>query len=90
MLFREYSKAGFGVQGELMDVERDPDPAEALALFRIVQESLSNAREHSGADEALVAMTQGSGWVEVEVRDAGVGFDTAAVLRRGVASGSSG
>ena len=83
ILFREYSEAGFAVHGDLMDVGRDLDPAKALALFRIVQESLSNARAHSGADEALVTMTRDSDWIEVEVRDAGVGFDTAAVASSG-------
>ena len=78
ILFREYSETGFAVRGNLMDVGRDLDPAKALAVFRIVQESLSNAREHSGADEALVTMTRDSDWIEVEVRDAGVGFETAA------------
>ena len=79
ILFREFSEAGFTGHGDLADVGRDLNPAKALALFRIVQESLSNAREHSGVDEALVTVTQGSDWVQVEVRDAGVGFDTVAV-----------
>ncbi len=79
ILFREHSEAGFRVHGNLVDVGRELDPAKALALFRIVQESLSNAREHSGVDEAFVTLTRDSGWVQVEVRDTGVGFDTAAV-----------
>ena len=83
ILFREYAEAGLAVHGNLMDVGRDLDPAKALAVFRIVQESLSNAREHSGADEALVTMARDSDWIEVEVRDAGVGFDTAAVASAG-------
>ena len=83
ILFREHSEAGFVVHGNLADVGRDLDPAKALALFRIVQESLSNAREHSGAEEAIVTMTRDSNWVEVEVGDAGVGFDTAAVASSG-------
>ena len=83
ILFREYSEAGFVVHGNLADVGRDLDPAKALALFRIVQESLSNAREHSGAEEAIVTMTRDSNWIDVEVGDAGVGFDTAAVASSG-------
>jgi two-component system sensor histidine kinase NreB len=83
ILFREHSEAGFAVQGDLMDVGRELDPAKALSLFRIVQESLSNAREHSGADEAVVTLTRDPEWIEVEVRDAGVGFDTAAVASSG-------
>ena len=83
ILFREHSEAGFAVQSDLMDVGRELDPAKALSLFRIVQESLSNAREHSGADEAVVTLTRDPEWIEVEVRDAGVGFDTAAVASSG-------
>lgn len=83
ILFREYSEAGFKVRGNLADIGRDLDPAKALALFRIVQESLSNAREHSGADEALVTMTRDADWVQVEVKDTGVGFETAAVASSG-------
>ena len=87
ILFREYSEAGFTVHGNLADLGRDLDPTKALALFRIVQESLSNAREHSGIDEAFVSLTQGSDWVQVEVRDAGVGFDTGAVASSGAGIG---
>ena len=87
ILFREYSEAGFTVHGNLIDVGRSLDPAKALALFRIVQESLSNAREHSEADEALVTVTRDSDWIEVEVKDAGVGFDTAAVASSGAGIG---
>ena len=83
ILFREYSETGFAVHHTLIDVGPDFDTAKKLAVFRIVQESLSNAREHSGADEALVTMTRDSDWIVVEVRDAGVGFDTAAVASSG-------
>ena len=78
ILSREYSEVGFVVHCNLVDVGRDLDPAKALAVFRIVQESLANAREHSGANEATVTLTRDSEWIEVEVRDAGAGFDTAA------------
>ncbi len=87
ILFREYSEAGFAVHCNLIDVGRDLDPAKALAVFRIVQESLANARQHSGADEATVTLTGDSGWIEVEVRDAGVGFDTAAIGSSGCGIG---
>ena len=83
ILFREHSRAGFAVHGNLMDVGRDLDLPTALVLFRIVQESLSNARAHSEADEAFVNLTRDSDRIEVEVRDAGVGFDAAAVASSG-------
>ena len=83
ILFREYSEVGFAVHGNLMDVGRDLNPATTLALFRIVQESLTNAREHSGASQAIVTLNRDSDWIEVEVRDAGAGFDTVAVASSG-------
>ena len=83
ILFGQLGEAGFKVHDEVVDVGRDLDPVKALALFRIVQESLSNARTHSGADEALVAATRDSDWVHVEVTDTGVGFDTAAATATG-------
>lgn len=52
----------------------------SLALFRIVQEALSNAVLHSGADTIDVNFTTGAGSVVVEVLDDGCGFDLAAAL----------
>jgi PAS domain S-box-containing protein len=49
------------------------------ALFRIVQESLTNARRHSRSDRLRIELTQAEGFVRVEVRDWGVGFDPAQV-----------
>lgn len=45
------------------------------ALFRVVQEGLSNAARHSQSDKCLVRLTQEDGHVQVEVRDWGTGFD---------------
>jgi len=87
ILFREWSEAGFVVHDDLVDVGRDLEPAKALALFRIAQESLSNARQHSGTEEAFVTMTSAPGWMEMEVRDAGVGFDPEEVARSGMGIG---
>ena len=50
-------------------------PDVATALFRIVQESLSNIRKHAGATHVCVAIEpQGAGELAVEVSDDGVGF----------------
>ncbi len=79
ILFRTHSNTGFRVHDDLVEVGREMDPTKALVLFRIVQESLSNAREHSGADGASVTMTQDSDQILIEIGDTGAGFDTAAV-----------
>ena len=49
------------------------------AIFRIVQESLQNACQHSRSDRVRVELTQSGDRVHVDVRDWGVGFSTDAV-----------
>ena len=44
-----------------------------LAAYRIVQESLTNIRRHSGASNAQVALTWGTDALEIEVGDDGRG-----------------
>lgn len=47
----------------------------ALAVFRIVQESLTNALRHSEADCIDITLHHAAGICELEVRDNGKGFD---------------
>ncbi|HLA85927.1 MAG TPA: PAS domain-containing sensor histidine kinase [Thermoguttaceae bacterium] len=44
-------------------------------LFRIVQETLHNATKYSGSDRARVSLRQQDGWVRLEIKDWGKGFD---------------
>lgn len=53
-------------------------PTVGLAVFRIVQEALTNTRKHAGAARAQVRLTYGADEVAVEVRDDGAGARTAA------------
>jgi PAS domain S-box-containing protein len=55
------------------------EPLLETAIYRIVQEALSNVRRHSRSDRAEVRITQLGDHVEVEIRDWGVGFDPASV-----------
>ncbi len=48
---------------------------DALVVYRIIQEAVSNARRHSGANEVHVALTQGDRGVVATVTDDGVGFE---------------
>lgn len=50
------------------------------ALYRIVQEALSNVAKHARATRASVQIRRESGIVHCAVRDDGVGFDAGAVL----------
>lgn len=49
------------------------------ALYRIVQEALTNACKHSKSKKVMVTMTQEGQDVRLEVQDWGIGFDTESV-----------
>jgi signal transduction histidine kinase len=49
--------------------------SQRIAIVRIVQESLANAREHSGATEVKVSVVARPGVVRASVTDNGRGFD---------------
>ncbi|NIP59374.1 MAG: hypothetical protein GWM92_13630, partial [Gemmatimonadetes bacterium] len=55
--------------------------AEKLALYRVVQEALSNAVRHSDAERVVVRLGIDGGHIRVEVVDDGRGFDRRAVER---------
>lgn len=60
-----------------LDETRLP-PAVETALYRIVQEGLTNIARHAGADTASILLERRDGAVRVIIEDDGVGFDTAA------------
>ncbi len=51
------------------------EEASATALFRIVQEALTNVVRHSGATEVSVELVQIDGRLRLTIRDNGHGFD---------------
>jgi two-component system sensor histidine kinase UhpB len=57
-------------------------PAEMeTAIYRIIQESLTNTAKHARAHQAWVTLTEGSAAINVRIADDGCGFDAPAVLR---------
>lgn len=75
-LVSEYAMHGgvsFELQGKLGNV--DMNDTCTLVVFRVVQESLTNAVRHSGADRIKVVFGRDADAYVVEVRDNGVGFD---------------
>jgi signal transduction histidine kinase len=52
-------------------------PSVESTVYRIVQEALSNAAKHSGAERIDVHLVASNGMVELVVRDNGDGFDLA-------------
>jgi signal transduction histidine kinase len=60
-----------------------------VAMFRIAQEALANARKHAQATAMSVTLTEADGAVVLTIVDNGVGFDPASP-RPVVADGGSG
>ncbi|HTW40963.1 MAG TPA: GAF domain-containing sensor histidine kinase [Solirubrobacteraceae bacterium] len=50
-------------------------PELETALYRIVQEALTNAAKHGNAGRAVVEISEQDGFVQLGVRDDGAGFD---------------
>jgi two-component system sensor histidine kinase UhpB len=68
----------FRFEGEVPPLPRET----SLALFRILQEAISNAAIHSGADSVRVIVSREDGNVVAEVVDDGRGFDPGSALAR--------
>jgi two-component system, NarL family, sensor histidine kinase DevS len=61
------------------DEDSRPTPVLETAVYRLVQEALTNASKHSLARHATLAVRAGRGTIEIEVADDGVGFEPALV-----------
>jgi signal transduction histidine kinase len=48
-----------------------------MTIFRVIQESLSNVRRHARSPTALIHLAVVDGWVQLEIRDHGVGLPKA-------------
>jgi signal transduction histidine kinase len=51
-----------------------------LALYRVVQEALTNIARHARATRTLIRLEEGAGSVRLTVQDNGCGFDVPAVM----------
>jgi signal transduction histidine kinase len=78
----EGKRMDFHFEGEVPPLSRES----SLALFRIVQEAISNAALHSGADTVRVVFSQEEANVVAEVIDDGQGFDPEETLARAARS----
>jgi two-component system, NarL family, sensor kinase len=85
----EFSRRG-GIQVDLeMPSELGRMKAEVeTAIFRIVQESLTNIHRHSGAKNARISIGHGNGTIKISISDAGRGISKETLKR--IAAGQSG
>jgi PAS domain S-box-containing protein len=76
------SELQFTVDWDNMDEKLLSDKMK-LAIFRIVQEQLTNIIKHANANEVIIELYQQRGIVKLNIQDDGVGFDITA-KRNGV------
>jgi PAS domain S-box-containing protein len=83
-------RAGFAVHLDADIPELRLSPEVETACFRIAQEALTNIARHARAERVTIELRREDGMLALAVQDDGRGFDTAAVLERTRAGGSTG
>jgi two-component system, NarL family, sensor histidine kinase UhpB len=79
---KEYQqKCGIDVDFVASGLRERLTPETETALYRIIQESLTNTAKHSHAQKVWVSIAGENGWVRASIRDDGSGFDAPAVLK---------
>lgn len=86
LLERQREQTGLVIEGDiglaagLVEHERLED-AVAIAVYRLVQEALTNVAKHAGATRVSVEVREATGRLHITVRDDGRGFDPDGVER---------
>ncbi len=75
-LISQVRSAGLDVDLRVEGEPSDVDPGVGLSVYRVVQEALTNALRHSGADRTAVMVRYLPGEIELEVSDDGDGPGT--------------
>ncbi|NLJ71731.1 MAG: hypothetical protein GX333_01810 [Syntrophomonadaceae bacterium] len=74
--FDDYeAKYNFNINCAFLSTKKRYDLSLEIALYRLVQEAITNVRKHAGVNEALVKMEEKSGILTIIIRDEGCGFD---------------
>ncbi|MBA4018915.1 MAG: hypothetical protein C0483_17240 [Pirellula sp.] len=78
----------FGHSGIMVTSKCDPEIGRLpesiqTTVYRVIQESLSNAWKHSGTDVVRIRINKIDGDLQLEVRDFGCGFDVGPARKRG-------
>jgi signal transduction histidine kinase len=81
LLDRHREQSGFRLDGELVlpgpaDGEKRLEEELETAVYRLVQEALTNIAKHARASYVRVAVSQSDGQLSIEVQDDGSGFDS--------------
>ncbi|MGZ9148965.1 MAG: PAS domain-containing sensor histidine kinase [Candidatus Deferrimicrobiaceae bacterium] len=68
------NRTGIGCQVTIQAVDKISDTVRATAIFRIVQEALTNIMRHAAASQVNVSLEKKDDTLIVEVRDNGIGI----------------
>lgn len=68
-------RTGALVHVQADDIAPEPSPSQRIVTYRVVQEALSNASRHSGADEQWVTLSTRDGLCMISIQDRGRGFE---------------
>ena len=72
---RRLAPRGIAVQFEFPDAPIELPPEVLTAVYRVVQEALSNIERHAQAETVLVACDLSPDRLTIEIEDDGIGFD---------------
>jgi signal transduction histidine kinase len=78
ILTQEFAQRS-GLQLSLELAETVTHDADRLALYRLVQEALTNVMRHAKAKHVRVSLGEADGWLQLHIRDDGQGFNPDAV-----------
>ena len=84
------SQTGVRVAFKHRGIQRRFPPEIETAVYRIVQEGLTNVARHAGVVETTVRLLLNKGVLGVYIEDEGIGFDTDAAFAKGTSSGLTG
>ncbi len=73
----------------IRDIDKINDELKTV-LYRIFQESLNNIAKHAHASRVIIDLTHQGNKLNFKIQDNGVGFNTDAVLNRGIDAGGLG
>lgn len=89
-LKRYQKQTGIAVQFRHTPMPERLESALETAIFRIVQEALTNVARHARVQEVRVRLWANAGRAGVQIEEAGAGFDVASVLAGRASSGVAG
>ncbi len=89
--FERYTgQTGVEVRFEHKGLQRRFAPEIETAVYRIVQEGLTNVARHAHVGEVTVRLSVGRAGLSVDIQDRGAGFDAERALSNGTSNGLNG